>query len=289
MNRRLFSLFLLLGPAAAAAQDFYELRLRAGEAELSAKQPAEAAASLRIAAFGLLDRPPLLCEALAHRAIAEEASGNPTGATSTLVRIVQVSRAFSSCRSASMEPARRVEFAALARRRLGASDAEAILAPLSAPTGATAPSPPVAAPVPAAAPSATPAPSPVPTAVPPASTAPPRPTAPPARPSASTPRPTETVGSTGEDLDRQPQLLSTTKPVYPPAALQARVGGVVLLRVLVSVKGGPSRVEVARSVQPDLDSAAVAAVRQWRFEPAQKEGVAVEAWMTVAVPFDPSR
>jgi protein TonB len=91
------------------------------------------------------------------------------------------------------------------------------------------------------------------------------------------------------DLDRQPQLRTTTKPAYPPAALAARAGGIVLLRVLVSATGTASRVEIVRGVQPDLDQAAVAAVRQWRFDPGQKGGAPVEAWMTVAVPFDPSR
>ena len=284
----------VLGPLIAAAvgiastisaQDFYEQRLRAGEAELSAKQAAEAAASLRIAAFGLLDRPPLLCEALAHQAIAEEASGKSVDATATLARIAQVARTYPTCRNASIEPARRAEFAALARRRLAPPDSEAILAP---PASAVA-SGPTPAPVAAAVPPTARAPSPVAAIVPPAATAPPRPTATPAPPPVSTPRSAEAAASVGEDVDRQPQLLATTKPVYPPAALQARVGGIVLLRVLVSVNGGPARVEVARSVQPDLDSAAVAAVRQWHFEPAKKRGVAVEAWMTVAVPFDPSR
>jgi protein TonB len=77
--------------------------------------------------------------------------------------------------------------------------------------------------------------------------------------------------------------------VYPAGAQRAGVGGIVLLKVLVSEKGEPARVEVARGVQRDLDQAAVAAVRQWLFEPGRKGGVAVASWMTVAVPFDTSR
>ncbi len=81
----------------------------------------------------------------------------------------------------------------------------------------------------------------------------------------------------------------TTRPVYPAGAQRSGVGGIVLLRVLVSEKGEPARVEVARGVQADLDQAAVAAVRQWLFEPGQKGGKAVASWMTVAVPFDAGR
>jgi len=285
MKCRALAVALLWPAAQGLAQEFYELRLRAGEAELAAKQPREAAASLRIAAFGLLDRPVLLCEALAYRALAEDASGRSADATSTLVQIVQVARAFPACRNAQMQPAGRTEFASLARRRLGASDAELILAPAveapasgrtgTTPASAVSPAPTARAVVSSAAPPPTPAP-----VSPPAS---------PPRSAMPTPRPPEGSAPSAEELDRQPQIRSTTKPVYPPAALQARIGGVVLLRVLVSATGEPTRVEVSRSVQADLDSAAVSAVRRWRFDPGQKAGMPVEAWMTVAVPFDPSR
>ena len=254
----------------ASAQDFFEQRLRAAKTELSARQPAEALVDLKLASFGFLGRPALLCEALSYRALAEEATGKSADATATLVRMVQIARAFPTCREAEMEPARREEFAAVVRRRLGTSDAEAILSP-------PAPRPQAAAPVNAAPLGAT-------SAV----TAQPTPVSNPV-PTAATPRPAEPAAAPAGDLDRQPQLLSTTRPIYPPAALQARVGGIVLLRVLVSARGAVSRVEVARGVQADLDQAAIAAVRLWRFEPAQKAGAAVEAWMTIAVPFDPSR
>jgi protein TonB len=84
-------------------------------------------------------------------------------------------------------------------------------------------------------------------------------------------------------------LKTTTRPVYPAGALADRVGGVVLLRVLVSEKGEPQRVEVSRGVRADLDEAAVAAVRQWTFEPGRKGNAATAAWMMLAVPFDAKR
>jgi protein TonB len=92
-----------------------------------------------------------------------------------------------------------------------------------------------------------------------------------------------------EELDRQPQLKKTTRPLYPARALQMRVGGVVLVRVLVSERGDALHVEVARGIERELDEAAVAAVRQWKFEPGRKADRPVASWMNVAVPFDPSR
>jgi protein TonB len=88
-------------------------------------------------------------------------------------------------------------------------------------------------------------------------------------------------------VDTQPRILTIVKPPYPPLALQARIGGVVLLRVLVSEKGAPASVEVLRKARADLTQAAVEAVRNWTFAPATKDGVAVRTWMTVPVPFEP--
>ncbi|MGH9369392.1 MAG: energy transducer TonB [Thermoanaerobaculia bacterium] len=274
---------LLLATAVLAAasvtpgQDFYETRLRAGEAALDAGRPADAAEDLRIAAFGYLERPALLCEALAHLALAEQSAGRAAGADAALARLVEIGRAFPACGEARLEAPRRAEFEALARRKLPRLIAEQLLV---APKRATA-APPAATP--------TPPPTVVPTARPGVPAAPPRPTL---APPAVTPAPARVAATakTGtNDLDRQPQLKATTPAVYPPSARRAGIGGVVLLSVLVSEKGEPLRVEVARSVQPDLDQAAVAAVRKWLFEPGRKRGAAVAAWMTVAVPFDASR
>jgi protein TonB len=90
-----------------------------------------------------------------------------------------------------------------------------------------------------------------------------------------------------DQVDLQPRILKIVKPPYPPLALQARIGGVVLLRVLVSEKGEPARIEVLREARGGLTQAAVEAVRQWTFAPATKDGVAVQTWMTVPVPFAP--
>jgi protein TonB len=280
---------LLVARIPMAAQDFYELRLRAGETELSASRPEDAAATLRIAAFGLLDRPALLCEALAHKALAEEATGQPSASESTLRRLAEVSRSQPACREAHLDSKRRAEFEQLVGRRLPAGAVRPIFAPAPAraegqTTAAIPPAATARVEMPAR---ATPPPQLVtPIPAPPAQRPPPPTSAP-----TSTPAPAESVGnvSGAEDLDRQPQLKTTTRPAYPPGPLQRRVGGVVLLRVLVSERGQPLRVEVARGIEPDLDRAAAAAVRQWTFEPGRMADRPVTSWMNVAVPFDPSR
>ena len=83
---------------------------------------------------------------------------------------------------------------------------------------------------------------------------------------------------------RPPTLVQNVSPVYPPEAREARVQGVVILEATISTTGEVSDVEVLRSV-PLLDEAAVAAVRQWRYEPTLVDGVAVPVLMTMTVDF----
>jgi len=73
-------------------------------------------------------------------------------------------------------------------------------------------------------------------------------------------------------------------PVYPDLAAQARVQGVVILEVLVDVQGVPSSVNVLRSV-PLLESAAIEAVRQWRWNPYKLLDRPIPFWVTVTVNF----
>jgi TonB family protein len=56
--------------------------------------------------------------------------------------------------------------------------------------------------------------------------------------------------------------------------------------VLVSETGTPTDVVVVERARGQLTEAAVAAVRNWRFEPAIKAKRPVEAWTTVEVPFE---
>ena len=67
--------------------------------------------------------------------------------------------------------------------------------------------------------------------------------------------------------------------------LEAREGRVVL-RILVRADGTVARAEVARSSgQSALDQAAVLAVGSWRFDPATRNGAAIEAWVLIPVRF----
>ena len=80
--------------------------------------------------------------------------------------------------------------------------------------------------------------------------------------------------------------LSNPRPAYPPLARRRGEEGQVLLRVLVSTAGRAAQLELQQSSGSALlDEAAQAAVRQWKFVPAQRGGVAVESRVLVPIVF----
>jgi TonB family protein len=83
---------------------------------------------------------------------------------------------------------------------------------------------------------------------------------------------------------KAPTRLVNVNPVYPPDARDARVQGVVIMDVLLGVDGTVEQTKVLRSI-PQLDQAAVDAVRQWVFTPTLLNGVPQKVIMTVTVNF----
>ena len=76
-------------------------------------------------------------------------------------------------------------------------------------------------------------------------------------------------------------------PTYPRRALQQRLTGTVLLQVLVGIDGRPLDVTVAQSSgYRELDEAARAQVlKRWSFQPATKDGLAIQAIGMVPIEF----
>ena len=82
-----------------------------------------------------------------------------------------------------------------------------------------------------------------------------------------------------------PHLVHQVAPKPDSGSKGFRISGVVLVRMVVSSQGVPVNVEVARSVDKEIDQSAVDAVRQWRFEPAMKEGKPVAVRVTAEIRF----
>lgn len=84
--------------------------------------------------------------------------------------------------------------------------------------------------------------------------------------------------------------LNNPAPVYPNMSRRLREIGVVQLRVHVSAAGEPLEIELSKpSGYSRLDDSARAAVQKWKFQPAKRSGIPVEAWVIVPVEFSLTR
>jgi len=87
--------------------------------------------------------------------------------------------------------------------------------------------------------------------------------------------------------DTPPVSVRQVSPQATRIAIQRRVTGTVLLRVLVDENGAPAKVEILRDTSPKvgLGDSSKAALEQWRWKPATKDGHRVKTWIVVQVPF----
>jgi protein TonB len=106
--------------------------------------------------------------------------------------------------------------------------------------------------------------------------------APPPPPPPPAPKPQGPVRVGGQV--KAPSLTNRVNPVYPPAAQAAQIEGSVALEAMVGKSG---RVESVRVVSgnPLLQAAAIAAVKQWVYEPLRLNGEPVAFILTVNVNF----
>jgi TonB family protein len=87
----------------------------------------------------------------------------------------------------------------------------------------------------------------------------------------------------GGDI-KAPRKIKDVKPVYPPAAREAGINGVVIIEVKIGTDGRVEEGHVLKSI-PLLDEAALDAVKQWQFEPTLLNGAPVPIMMTVTINF----
>ena len=82
-----------------------------------------------------------------------------------------------------------------------------------------------------------------------------------------------------------PRLLREVKADYTEEARRRRLSGDVILEIVVTRDGRVGNVTVLRGLGQGLDQQAIAAVRQWQFAPARRQGEAVDVIVEVAVEF----
>jgi protein TonB len=82
-----------------------------------------------------------------------------------------------------------------------------------------------------------------------------------------------------------PRGVFTPDPEYSEEARKAKYQGICVLWLVVGPDGRPRDIKIARTLGLGLDEKAIEAVRNWKFEPAMKDGKPVAVAINVEVSF----
>ena len=82
-----------------------------------------------------------------------------------------------------------------------------------------------------------------------------------------------------------PKAMYAPDPEYSEEARKAKYQGTCVLLLVVGSDGRPRDIRIARSLGLGLDEKAIEAVKQWKFEPAMKDGRPVAVQINVEVDF----
>lgn len=76
------------------------------------------------------------------------------------------------------------------------------------------------------------------------------------------------------------------QPDYPTALARQEIEGVVTVRVLIGTDGRVKEIHQVSATEPEFFKATERqALRQWRFKPATRDGIAIESWRQLTIRF----
>jgi len=81
-----------------------------------------------------------------------------------------------------------------------------------------------------------------------------------------------------------PKVVHQVMPEYSGQGF--RLDGTVLLRIVIDSKGAVKKARVVRGIAHDVDECAIKAVREWRFQPAAKDGKPVAVSIDIEIRFN---
>ena len=84
---------------------------------------------------------------------------------------------------------------------------------------------------------------------------------------------------------KPPRLRKEVKPQYSERAKQEKIEGEVLMECVVKADGTVGDIKIVRSLDPDLDQAAIDAAKLWEFDPGTRDGKPVDVLVTIAIAF----
>ena len=82
-----------------------------------------------------------------------------------------------------------------------------------------------------------------------------------------------------------PKVIKEVRASYPRPVGPGSVQGTVIMDCVVARDGRPTEIAVVQKLDPELDDAALAALKQWEFKPGEKEGKPVAVRVSVEMTF----
>jgi len=82
-----------------------------------------------------------------------------------------------------------------------------------------------------------------------------------------------------------PEPIEKVDPKYPPGLIKEHVDGEVVLYAIIRKDGSVDSIQIVRGIDPRLDRNAIAALAQWKFRPATRDGAPVDLEAVVHIPF----
>jgi TonB family protein len=88
-----------------------------------------------------------------------------------------------------------------------------------------------------------------------------------------------------DQVDTPPILKERINPKYPSSAIERGIEGKVIVNALISESGDVEDVVVVQGLAGGFNEATMRAVRQWKYEPAVKDGQKVKVWKPITITF----
>ena len=88
------------------------------------------------------------------------------------------------------------------------------------------------------------------------------------------------------DLKAEPPVpVRTVAPDYPEQLKADGASGIVTITCTIDAQGKVQDLKVVKSTNEAFNENAVAALKQWKFKPAEKDGTAIVAHVTIPIVF----
>ncbi|MDH5706046.1 MAG: TonB family protein [Candidatus Aminicenantes bacterium] len=97
-------------------------------------------------------------------------------------------------------------------------------------------------------------------------------------------KPVKSAGQSDVDII-MPTPIRRIKPIYPEKCKKEKIEGTVVLEIKIDAEGNVIDAKILKSVHPDIDKAAMEAIKKWKYKPVLKDGKPVPVVFAVTINF----